>query len=226
MPEFRVGKIPGGGFLNGAEAQEEALCRASALYDCLLCARDYYERNRANSSCLYLDLAIATPRVPFFRDDTGELLERPVFASVITAPAPNAGAVKRNEPALALEIEPCLRRRAELVLSAAVSSGIDTLVLGAWGCGVFQNDPSVVAATFEGLLRGGQFWATQLRRVVFAVYDPTAAGPNYQSFKNIFAESIDSQRLSSNEAMQQSLGQATEERSPELRCAAPLGLQA
>src|SRR5258706_3167818 len=78
---FASARHPGGGFLTGAQAQEESLARASALYQCLLAVPDYYERNRANRSALYLDLAIFSPDVPFFRDDAGNLLEEPVFAS-------------------------------------------------------------------------------------------------------------------------------------------------
>src|SRR5260370_38640775 len=82
---FASAKNPGGGFLSGAQAQEEALARSSALYPCLLRAPDYYERNRANHSAIYLDLVIFSPLVPFFRDDSAALLERPALAAVITA---------------------------------------------------------------------------------------------------------------------------------------------
>lgn len=183
---FASAKNPGGGFLNGAEAQEEALSRASALYDCLLCAPSYYERNRANDSCLYLDLAIASPLVPFFRDDYGELLDHPLLATVITAPAPNAGAVSRNEPDRTSEIEPTLRRRAELVLYAAARSRIESLVLGAWGCGVFRNDPRLVARVFADLLKPGCAWAVHFKRIVFAVFDPEKSGPNFRAFEEEF----------------------------------------
>ncbi len=184
---FASAKNPGGGFLNGAEAQEEALSRSSALYDCLLCAPDYYARNRANQSCLYLDRVIATPDVPFFRDDDGQLLEEPLLASVITAPAPNAGAVMANEPERVPEVEPTLRRRAELVLDVAARTGVDHLVLGAWGCGVFRNDPRMVARTFADLLGAGCPWAIYFKKIIFAVFDPTGTSPNLQAFKNQFS---------------------------------------
>ncbi|WP_395739622.1 TIGR02452 family protein [Prosthecobacter sp.] len=184
---FASAKNPGGGFLNGAEAQEEALSRSSALYDCLLCAPTYYDRNRSHHSCLYLDLIIASPQVPFFRDDGGELLEEPMLATVITAPAPNAGAVSRNEPDRILEVEPTLRRRATQVLHVAVDSGIECLVLGAWGCGVFRNDPRLVARTFAMLLQPGGAFATQFKEVVFAIFDPSGTGPNLHAFKDQFS---------------------------------------
>ncbi|WP_395743193.1 TIGR02452 family protein [Prosthecobacter sp.] len=184
---FASAKNPGGGFLNGAEAQEEALSRASALYDCLLCAPDYYARNRANHSCIYLDIIIATPEVPFFRDDEGLLLEEPLLVSVITAPAPNAGAVMANEPDRKPEVEPALRRRAEMVLHAAALSGVDHLVLGAWGCGVFRNDPRTVARAFADLLQPGRPWSGHFKTITFAVFDPTGSGPNLQAFKDQFS---------------------------------------
>lgn len=183
---FASAKNPGGGFLNGAEAQEEALSRASALYDCLLGVPEYYARNRANQSCLYLDIVIATPDVPFFRDDDGLLLEEPLLAGVITAPAPNAGAVMNNEPDRVPEVEPTLRRRAELVLHAAARAGIEHLVLGAWGCGVFRNDPRIVARTFADLLGPGCSWSVHFKKITFAVFDPSGTGPNLRAFKDQF----------------------------------------
>ena len=166
---FASAKNAGGGFLNGSLAQEEALACASGLYPCLLAAPEYYDRNRAHRSTIYLDLAIFSPQVPFFRNDQGALLERPILASVITSPAPNAGAVAQNEPGNLPLVEPALWRRAEMVLQIAAAHEVDRLVLGAWGCGVFRNDPEMVAAIFAELLRG-KFMGV-FTEVAFAVYD-------------------------------------------------------
>ena len=183
---FASAKNPGGGFLTGAQAQEEALARSSALYQCLLKAPQYYERNRANRSLIYLDLIIYSPMVPFFRNDEGILLERPMLASVITAPAPNAGAVMQNEPQNSAAIEPALRRRAELVLSIAKAHRIDRLVLGAWGCGVFRNDPQIVAAIFADLLKPASKFAGAFPHVVFAVFDRSEGETTYRAFAEVF----------------------------------------
>jgi uncharacterized protein (TIGR02452 family) len=183
---FASAKNPGGGFLNGSQAQEEALACASGLYPCLLTAREYYERNRANRSALYLDLAIFSPRVPFFRDDAGELLERPVFASVITAPAPNAGAIEQNEPGNLPKVTPTLKRRTELVLNIAVAHEVERLVLGAWGCGVFRNDPRIVAKTFAEFLKPAGQFAGAFAEVVFAVYDRSETLATYDAFAEQF----------------------------------------
>jgi uncharacterized protein (TIGR02452 family) len=183
---FASAKNPGGGFLTGAPAQEEALARASALYPCLLNAPDYYERNRANHSSIYLDLIIFSPLVPFFRDDSVNLLEEPIFASVITAPAPNAGAVAQNEPENLPLVEPALRRRADLVLRAAQAHEADKLVLGAWGCGVFRNDPVLVASIFLELLRAPSPFSETFSDVVFAVYDRSEDQSIYRAFVGVF----------------------------------------
>src|SRR5688572_13441752 len=42
---FASARNPGGGFLGGAKAQEEDLCRCSALYACLVDQRAYYDTN-------------------------------------------------------------------------------------------------------------------------------------------------------------------------------------
>jgi len=183
---FASAKNPGGGFLNGAQAQEEALARASGLYECLISVPSYYEQNRSNSSCLYLDLVIASPDVPFFRTDEGELIDKPLLATVITAPAPNAGAVLANEPERTSEIQPTLYRRAQLVLQAAVLSGVSNLVLGAWGCGVFRNDPNMVANAFARLLKTGGLYSRSFDEVVFAIFDPQQTGDNLAAFRRVF----------------------------------------
>jgi len=183
---FASAKNPGGGFLNGSLAQEEALACASGLYPCLVKAPEYYERNRANRSAIYLDLVIYSPLVPFFRNDSGVLLERPIFASVITAPAPNAGAVMQNEPHNTSAVEPALIRRADLVLTVARDHGIESLVLGAWGCGVFRNAPAHVAAVFADLLKPTGKFAGAFSRVVFAVFDRSEGETTYRAFADVF----------------------------------------
>jgi uncharacterized protein (TIGR02452 family) len=65
---YASARNPGGGFLGGAKAQEEDLCRCSGLYACLITQPEYYEVNRAQASMLYTDHIIYSPRVPFFRD--------------------------------------------------------------------------------------------------------------------------------------------------------------
>ncbi len=183
---FASARNPGGGFLGGAQAPEEALARASALYHCLLAAPEYYERNRANRSAVYLDLVIFSPYVPFFRKDAGDLLEKPLLASVITAPAPNRGAVAQNEPRNLPLVEAALRRRAEMVLQVAQAHGVEGLVLGAWGCGVFRNDPSKVASIFASLIRPPGRFAGVFRDILFSVYDRAEPPLALRAFANTF----------------------------------------
>lgn len=165
---FASAKNPGGGFLGGAQAQEESIARSSGLYPTLLLAPDYYETNRKNRSCLYTDHMIYSPKVPIFKLEDGTNMDDVITCSVITAPAVNTGVVKRNEPQNILNIEPYMRRRIEMVLALSLKHGYDSLVLGAWGCGVFQNDPREIALWFEDILKGK--YRDQFKRVVFAVY--------------------------------------------------------
>jgi uncharacterized protein (TIGR02452 family) len=178
---FASAKNPGGGFLGGAQAQEESLARASALYPCLLAQQAHYDRNRANHSALYLDLAIYSPHVPFIRDDDGAWLPRPVLASVITCAAPNAGALRKNGKYDAARVEAALRRRAALVLAIAAHHGVERLVLGAWGAGVFGNDPAMVADAFAVPLAAD--YAGAFDEVVFAIY---GKGANLDAFTAAF----------------------------------------
>lgn len=184
---FASAKNPGGGFLGGSQAQEEALARASALYPCLQSQfAGYYEANRSHRSSLYLDLAIVSPSVPFFRDDDNDFLDAPVLATVVTAPAPNAGAVLKNEPKHRSKIAGVLLRRAELVLRAAALHEVDTLVLGAWGCGVFRNQPEEVADAFKQWF--DEEYQSHFRRIIFAVHDPTERRANFKAFRAAFGQ--------------------------------------
>jgi uncharacterized protein (TIGR02452 family) len=184
---FASARNAGGGFLRGAKAQEEDLARCSALYACQITKPDYYAQNRAEASVLYTDHLIYSPDVPFFRDEHLALLPAPFLVSILTSPAPNAGeARQRGESAAA--IRATLERRAEHVLRVAAHHGHTVLVLGAWGCGVFRNDPVEVAAVFAELLATPAL-ARAFTRVVFAVYDRSEQQENRRAFAARFGSS-------------------------------------
>ena len=180
---FASARNPGGGFLRGAKAQEEDLARCSALYAALMTQPAYYTANRAQESLLYTEHVIYSPRVPFFRDENLQLLEDPFPVSVITAPAPNAGEVLSRDPAAGPIVRDVLRARARRVLEVASAHGHRSLVLGAWGCGVFRNDPVEVAEAF-GLALDAM--AGVFDRVLFAVYERSGDGPNLRAFQAKF----------------------------------------
>lgn len=184
---FASARNPGGGYLNGAQAQEEAVCRASALYTTLLRAPEYYEHHRAARDAFYTDRVILSPGVPVFRDDRGGLLNEPFTVGFLTSPAPNAGVIRRQTPQLADRVPAALATRAERVLETAVAGGYRRLVLGAWGCGVFQNDPAEVAGAFRALLTGGGRFAGHFDEIVFAILDRTRDRATLVAFQRVFS---------------------------------------
>lgn len=175
---FASAKNRGGGFLNGAQAQEESIARSSALYACLTAAPDFYAYHRAQDDLRYSDRVIYSPAVPVFRDDRGRLLDEPYRVTMLTAAAPNLGAIQLNQPELADSVPDALRQRAVRVLQVAAAGGHRRLVLGAWGCGVFRNDPVLVARAFVDALRVVDYFD----HVVFAVLDRVAGTPVHKAF--------------------------------------------
>ncbi|MFE9835696.1 TIGR02452 family protein [Streptomyces sp. NPDC005551] len=184
---YASARNPGGGYLNGAQAQEEALCRASALYTCVLRARAFYDHHRAHRDPFYTDRVIHSPGVPVFRDDRGRLLDEPYPVGFLTAAAPNAGVVLRTAPERAFALPGALAVRAERVLETALAHGYRRLVLGAWGCGVFRNDPAQVAGAFRTLLGDGGRFAGAFEHVVFGVLDRTQGSVTRRAFEQVFA---------------------------------------
>ena len=182
---FASAKNPGGGFLGGARAQEEDLARASALYKCVCTQPAYYDVHRASPSMIYSDHLIYSPAVPFFRDDTLALLEAPFVVSILTSAAPNAGEALRRDPHAKEAIADALEARARVVLEVAARHAHRVLVLGAWGCGVFRNDPEVVAGVFARALEEARFKGL-FERIVFAVYDRSPARANLAAFRARF----------------------------------------
>lgn len=184
---FASARNPGGGVLRGARAQEESLARSSALYLSLLRCPEFYAFHRALDTCLYSDRMIYSPRCPVVRDDAGQWLSAPYLVDFITSAAPNAGAIMRNEPRNRPQIGPTLRERAGKVLALAAHREVDGLVLGAWGCGVFQNDPQMVATAFYEYLCPQGLYGNSFGHVLFAIRDSTRERSVYNAFGNTFA---------------------------------------
>jgi len=158
---FSWGILPGGGALDGHLTQEASLARGSALAPCLQTQAARYPID---------DLAIYAPQVPVFRDDEGAWFDAPVACSMISCAAPNARSMHYIGMFDETLVEASLRRRAELVLKIADATGIDTLILGAWGCGWLRNDPHLVAYVFHNLLT--TTFANRFRQIVFAIPEP------------------------------------------------------
>ena len=175
---FANGVNPGGGFLAGARAQEEALCRSSALY---LTLEDdaMYEAHGRRPDHASTDWAILSPHVAFFRTDDGTPLDAPWRLSVLTCAAPVAGDIGGKAAEL-------LRRRIGRVLAIAEAYAYEALVLGAWGCGAFGNDPTRTALDFRDALCGPFLGA--FHEVVFAVADWSPERRFLGPFRDAFAE--------------------------------------
>ncbi|MFE7503713.1 TIGR02452 family protein [Promicromonospora sp. NPDC057488] len=183
---FASARNPGGGFLNGAQAQEEAIARSSALHATQTVVPEFYEHHRRETSLLYSDRVIVSPDVPVFRDDDGALLAEPHPVTFLTAAAPNRAAIERNQPDDARAVTATLVRRAARVLDVAAAHGSRRIVLGAWGCGVFGNDAAEVASAFaEALAERPRF-----EHVTFAILDARPGQPVLGAFKGRLQTSV------------------------------------
>ena len=184
---FASAKNPGGGFINGAMAQEESLAASSTLYRTLTAHEEYYRENRARSSMMYTDYGIYSPDVAFFRDGKFKLVEKPVYASVLTLPAVNMGQVLlKGEDAE--EARRVMRRRMKLALAIFADQGAKNLVLGAYGCGVFRNDPVQVAIWWKEIMEEG--FEQYFESVVYAVLDTSRGGACIRAFQEVMKEQV------------------------------------
>lgn len=176
---FANGIQPGGGFLSGARAQEETICRSSALYQTLV-GDPMYASHRARPLPDSTDWAILSPKVPVFRTDDGSELDEPWLLDFITCAAPFAPSI--GQP-IAGDL---LQRRIHRVLAIAKAYGYQDLILGAWGCGAFGNDPWRTARDFRQALEGE--YAGAFHHVVFAITDWSPDRRYLKPFRDTFAE--------------------------------------
>lgn len=121
---------PGGSYEDGAFGPEQILCSESALYPVLCGMRKaYYEGNRGYSSGqLFTSRALYLTDVPFVRNGNIRKID------MIAVAEPNRARALENHRS-ERECDECLAERIRTALNLAAAHGVDTLVVGAYGCG-------------------------------------------------------------------------------------------
>lgn len=196
----------GGGVTKGSNAQEEAICRCSTLYPCISDHKvtsqfHYYHRNALHSgqmNALYNNDCIYTPGVTVFKSDTDhpQLLAEKLWYKVdmISCAAPNlrskpSNAMNPDSGDRAVSIKPSEllelhKKRISRVLDIASLNGAEVVILGAFGCGAFQNPPDVVAQAMYEVV---QTYLYHFKAIEFAVYCSPRDTMNYDVFKRILS---------------------------------------
>ena len=193
---FASSTNPGGGVTNGSTAQEECLCRCSNLYLTLYqekCIREYYNINKKYMSNLGSDAIIYSRNVYVFKDKDYNMLpvEDRFYVDVLTCAAPNLRENPRNqynsnasEEKLALTDEELYNihvKRARNILNVAIKNEDDYLILGAFGCGAFRNNPEIVAKAYKDVLQDYMYC---FKVIDFAIIDGKYSN-NYEIFKRV-----------------------------------------
>ena len=193
---FASSTNPGGGVTKGSTAQEECLCRCSNLYLTLYqekCIREYYNVNKKYMSNLGSDAIIYSRNIYVFKDKNYNMLpvEDRFYVDVLTCAAPNLRENPRNqyntdasEEKLTLTDEELYNihvKRARNILNVAVKNEDDYLILGAFGCGAFRNNPEIVAKAYKDVLQDYMYC---FKVIDFAIIDGKYSN-NYEIFKRI-----------------------------------------
>ena len=189
---FASATNPGGGVTSGSSAQEESLCRCSTLYPVLnshYLFKNFYLPNRQEHNPLHNDVVIYSPEIIICKSDDGMYRrlnkEEFVKVDVISAAAPNLRERPTNTGYNAIsildkELYDIHISRGKQIIEIAMQNNADILVLGAFGCGAFKNNPSVVAEAYKELMKQ---YAKYFDEIEFAVYCREYDKENYYLFK-------------------------------------------
>jgi len=172
----------GGGSAEGHMAQEECLFRCSNL-PCTV-TQDFYP--------LEEDEALYSNDVVFIKDVNYEYMEF-IQVDVVTVASVNLNANSTFDEETNQHIDGIVEReddywnvmlgKIRLMLSLAVNNDVEYIILGAWGCGVFKNDPYEVSEMFNEVLID-EGYAQLFKGVVFAIInDNNSVADNLSIFK-------------------------------------------
>ena len=198
---FASASNPGGGVKNGANAQEECLCRCSNLYLCLKMPKlwdDFYLPHRTARNPLHNDDIIYTPGVRIIKSDTAtpKLLPKSQWfnVDVITCAAPNlrerpGNSYNTGDGSVTVKITDkellqLHEKRLRKILDVAYIKGNEIVILGAFGCGAFSNNPYVVATAAKNVIKD---YLYKFKIIEFAIYCNPRDDSNYKSFMGILS---------------------------------------
>lgn len=196
---FASASNPGGGVENGANAQEECLCRCSNLYFCLKeknMWEKFYKPHRNAWNPIHNDDIIYTSSVTVFKTDTSmpKVMDEEDWydVDVITCAAPNLRERPGNQyntgdgsKAIVMKDSELLQlheKRLRRILDVSVLEGVDMIILGAFGCGAFMNNPEVVARAAKNVIKD---YLKAFKTVEFAVYCSPRDDRNYKVFERV-----------------------------------------
>ncbi|KAG8169335.1 hypothetical protein KVR01_000080 [Diaporthe batatas] len=171
---------PGGGWMNGAMAQEEALCYRSSLS--LSLHKRYYPFGTLQG--IYTrDVVIIRSSIGNGHKliDANEPVDQLPVVSVLSVAALRVpDTVKANGDQRAVfarkEDRVTTKNKMMLVLRMAASRGHDRLVLGALGCGAFRNPVHEIAECWKEVFEEQEFSGGWWKEVCFAVLDKNNVG--------------------------------------------------
>lgn len=196
---FASASNPGGGVVRGSSAQEECLCRCTGLFFSLNTPDmwdGFYTPHRMEHDPIHNDDIIYTPDVTVFKTDTArpELMQEDDWydVDVITCAAPNLRLNPGNifnkgdgRQQVRIEDKELLgihEKRLRRILDVAVMEGRDTIILGAFGCGAFENDPEVVALANRNVIKD---YLHAFKNIEYAVYCSPRDDRNYKIFERV-----------------------------------------
>ena len=173
---------PGGGYLAGSGAQEEALCRRSTLYLTIAGQpqKGLYPIPKYGG--------IYSPDVLIFRcsDDANCAPLVPAaywWTSVISVAAVEKPLLEEGAESYHREEDwKAMKEKIRTILRIAAHEGRRNLVLGAFGCGAFGNPPRAVAGFFKDVLQEIEFRG-RFEVVWFAVIE-RGGSQNFAIFKD------------------------------------------
>ena len=144
-------------------------------------ASKMYRYNNLHLTPVESNWMVLSPSVCVFRDSKGELLPNPYFVAVISAPAPNLRGL--GFFASRCRVRESLIEKIRIMLTEAYRHQYREIVLGAWGCGAFGNDPGMVAECFRLVLIEDGL-AKYFDKVVFAIKEKPRGG-NFSHFRRV-----------------------------------------
>lgn len=191
---FANGRRAGGGVLNGSRAQEETIFRRTnmyrSLYQFMPFAEQYGVRKNVRQYPMDSDFGgIYTPYAIVFRALDYSLLEKPKKISFVSVAAMNRPRLVDGE--IAPELIETILNKMRTILRIGLYHGHDAIVLGAFGCGAFQNPPKHIARLFNKVINESEF-RNKYKKIVFAVIeDHNSFGMvnpngNLQAFIDVF----------------------------------------